>query len=168
MLILGLDPGLRATGWGLIQSSGTKITHIANGVVRVPNDKELSSRLSDLFSSLSEVIDNYSPNYAAVEEVFLNKNPASSLKLGQARGVVLLSAARNGIPVTEYSATKIKKSIVGSGHADKTQMRKMVTHLLPSSKIIGHDAVDALAVAICHSHYQSYNDKIAKQINSGA
>lgn len=157
MLILGLDPGLKATGWGVIQTTGSNIKHVANGVVRVPAKDTLASRLAQLYGALQEVVEQFLPDTAAVEEVFVNRNPNTTLILGQARGIAILVPAQRGIPVDEYSATRIKKAVVGVGHADKVQMRLMVNHLLPACKIDSHDAVDALAVAICHSHYQTTN-----------
>ncbi|PPR78940.1 MAG: Crossover junction endodeoxyribonuclease RuvC [Alphaproteobacteria bacterium MarineAlpha2_Bin1] len=155
MLVLGLDPGLNNTGWGLIRVSGSALSHVDNGVIKISNKNTLPERLSLIYQSLLKIVESYSPNSAAVEEVFLNKNPNSTLKLGQARGISLLVPANYGIPVSEYSSTKIKKSLVGKGHAEKEQVRVMVKHLLPGCIINGYDAADALAVAICHSHYST-------------
>ena len=150
--ILGLDPGLRHTGWGVIEKNGSRLTFIAAGVIN-PNDKnELSVRLSELHVNLKEVLESYTPDEAAVEETFVNKNPNSTLKLGQARGVVLLTPALYNIPVAEYTPNQIKKMVVGVGHADKTQVDMMVRTLLKSvPEKIPPDAADALAIALCHS-----------------
>jgi len=153
MRLLGLDPGLRHTGWGVIEISGNRLTYVADGVVHPRADGSLAQRLSDLFRGLNVVLDRYRPDAAAVEETFVNKNPASTLKLGVARGVVLLAPAERGIAVAEYSANLIKKSVVGVGHADKPQVQMMVRRLLPGCLIDSADAADALAVAICHAHH---------------
>ena len=153
MRLLGLDPGLRHTGWGVIDVLGNRLTHRADGVVHSDGSKSLPERLVQLFRQLNEVLDEMRPDEAAVEETFVNKNPASTLKLGVARGVVLLVPAERGLPVAEYSANLIKKSVVGVGHADKAQVQMMVRRLLPGCLIQSPDAADALAVAICHAHH---------------
>jgi crossover junction endodeoxyribonuclease RuvC len=153
MRLLGLDPGLRHTGWGVIDTDGNRLKHVADGVVHPRADGSLAERLSDLFRALNEMLDRFQPDAAAVEETFVNKNPASTLKLGVARGVVLLAPAERGIPVAEYSANLVKKSVVGVGHADKLQVQMMVRRLLPGCLIASADAADALAVAICHAHH---------------
>jgi len=153
MRLLGLDPGLRHTGWGVIDAAGNRLRHVADGVVHSRAGRPLAERLSDLFRALNEVLDRFQPEAAAVEESFVNRNPASTLKLGVARGVVLLAPAERGIPVAEYSANLIKKSVVGVGHADKPQIQMMVRRLLPGCLIDSPDAADALAVAICHAHH---------------
>ena len=153
MRLLGLDPGLRHTGWGVIDADGNRLRHVADGVVHSHDDRALAERLVELFRGLNGVLDRFEPTAAAVEETFVNKNPASTLKLGVARGVVLLAPAERGIPVHEYSANLIKKSVVGVGHADKTQIQMMVRRLLPGCEIASPDAADALAVAICHAHH---------------
>jgi crossover junction endodeoxyribonuclease RuvC len=153
MRLLGLDPGLRHTGWGVLDAAGNRLSHVADGVVHSREGRPLAERLVDLFRQLNEVIDRYAPDEAAVEETFVNKNPASTLKLGVARGVVLLAPAERGVPVFEYSANLIKKSVVGAGHADKQQIQMMVRRLLPGCEIGSPDAADALAVAICHAHH---------------
>tara|TARA_B100001559_G_C16485904_1_gene616022 strand:+ start:437 stop:943 length:507 start_codon:yes stop_codon:yes gene_type:complete len=164
MLVLGLDPGLNNTGWGLIKMTGSNLSHIDNGTLKVEKDIALPEKLFSIYTLLLEITERYSPDHAAVEEVFVNTNPRSTLKLGQARGISLLVPASLGIPVTEYSTTKVKKSIVGKGHADKDQVRAMVKLLLPGCEISGYDAADALAVAICHSHHNSDNS-LQKAIN---
>lgn len=153
MRLLGLDPGLRHTGWGVVDVTGNRLCHVADGVVHSRDGRPLAERLVDLFRQLNGVLDQYGPDEAAVEETFVNKNPASTLKLGVARGVVLLVPAERGLPVFEYSANLVKKSVVGAGHADKQQVQMMVRRLLPGSALDTADAADALAVAICHAHH---------------
>jgi crossover junction endodeoxyribonuclease RuvC len=153
MRLLGLDPGLRHTGWGIIDVTGNRLSHVGDGVVHSHDKLPLAERLVELFRGLGAVIERFAPDEAAVEESFVNKNAASTLKLGVARGVVLLAPAERGIPVHEYSANLIKKSVVGVGHADKQQIQLMVRHLLPGSALLSPDAADALAVAICHAHH---------------
>ncbi len=150
--LIGLDPGLRATGWGIVDVVGNQLRHVANGVVKADTDGEMASRLRQLFEGLVQVLEDWNPTEAAVESVFVNKDQGSSLKLGQARGVVLLAPALRGIPVAEYAPNQVKKALVGVGHADKTQMRAMVGRLMPGCSIAGADAADALGVAICHAH----------------
>jgi crossover junction endodeoxyribonuclease RuvC len=154
MRLLGLDPGLRLTGWGVIDAEGNRLRHVAHGVVKVAGDRSLAERLNDLFEGVVAVIAQQSPVEAAVEETFVNVNPSSTLKLGQARGVVLLAPARAGLPVFEYAANLVKKSVVGAGHADKRQVAMMVGRLLPGVDATA-DAADALAVAICHAHHRA-------------
>jgi crossover junction endodeoxyribonuclease RuvC len=153
MRILGLDPGLGTTGWGLIEADGNRLAHIANGQLKTDSAEPLPKRLSHLATQLEALIAEHSPASAAVEEVFVNKNPQSTLKLGQARGVVIMVAARAGIEVGEYAARLVKKAVVGNGNAEKAQVHAMVARLLPGAKIAGPDAADALAVAITHAHY---------------
>ena len=152
--LIGLDPGLRRTGWGVIEVDGNSLVHIASGAVTSDSKNTLADRLSELFDSLREVIAIHEPAEAAVEETFVNKNPSSTLKLGQARGAVMLAPAQCGVPVSEYSANLIKKSLVGNGHADKNQVQAMVQILLPGAKPKTADAADALAIAICHAHHR--------------
>lgn len=151
--ILGLDPGLQRTGWGIVEARGSRLTHIANGVITSDPDDDLSQRLRQLHDGIAEVIGTWSPTCAAVEETFVNKNPVSTLKLGQARGVSLLVPALHGLAVREYAPNHIKKSVVGSGHAAKEQIHAMVRVLLPGVQITNADAADALAVAICDAHH---------------
>jgi len=150
--LIGIDPGLRKTGWGVIDVEGSKLSHVANGIIHSHKDSSLAERLVQLYDGLSQVITDWEPASAAVEETFVNKNPNSTLKLGQARGIALLVPALSGIAVAEYSPNHIKKSVVGSGHAGKEQVLAMLSVLLPAVKINGEDAGDALAVAICHAH----------------
>ena len=155
MIIIGLDPGLACTGWGVIAAEGNRLSHIANGQVRTDAKAPLAERLVRLEAALGEVIDAHRPGEAAAEEIFLNENPQSTLKLGQARGVVLFAAARRGLPVAEYAARLVKKAVVGTGGAEKAQVHAMVQRLLPGVKIAGADAADALAVAITHAHHMA-------------
>ena len=153
MRVLGLDPGLRHTGWGVIDVAGNRLSHVADGVAHAATGLPLAERLVALFRQVNEVLERYRPDEAAVEETFVNKNPASTLKLGVARGVVLLAPAERGLPVAEYSANLVKKAVVGAGHAEKEQVQMMVRRLLPGCAIAAPDAADALAVAICHAHH---------------
>jgi crossover junction endodeoxyribonuclease RuvC len=150
---LGLDPGLRHTGWGIVEADGNRLRHIANGSVSPDPSLPMAARLAVLHDAIIEIIAAHAPDSAAVEETFMSRNAASALKLGQARGVVLLAPARAGLPVAEYSANTIKKSVVGVGHAEKRQIDMMVRMLLPGCDPAGPDAADALAVAICHAHH---------------
>jgi crossover junction endodeoxyribonuclease RuvC len=153
MIILGLDPGLGTTGWGVIAKQGSRLSHIDNGEISTDAKMPLANRLVNLDEKLRAVIEHFRPDQAAVEEVFVNKNPQSTLKLGQARGVILLGAARSGIVVTEYAARLVKKSVVGTGKGEKEQVQAMLRILLPGVKLAGADAADALAVAITHAHH---------------
>ncbi len=153
MIILGLDPGLGTTGWGLIRADGNRLSHLANGQLRTDPKEALPQRLSHLASQLEALLADHAPDAAAVEEVFVNKNPQSTLKLAQARGVVLMIAARADILVGEYAARLVKKAVVGVGNAEKVQVHAMVQRLLPGVPIAGPDAADALAVAITHAHH---------------
>lgn len=157
MKLLGLDPGLRKTGWGLIDVEANRLRHLANGAVATRQGHSLAERLREIYEALLKVIDEYAPEAAAVEETFVSRNAASALRLGQARGVVLLAPASRGLPVSEYAPNLIKKTVVGAGHAGKGQIRMMVGHLLPGCSIESEDAADALAVAICHAHHLQTN-----------
>ncbi|RYG27519.1 MAG: crossover junction endodeoxyribonuclease RuvC [Burkholderiales bacterium] len=152
MIIIGLDPGLGTTGWGVIARSGNRLSHIANGQVKTDPKASLAQRLVTLDRELSDVIAHHQPDAGAVEEVFVNTNAQSTLKLGQARGVCLLALARAGMPVSEYATRLVKKALVGTGGADKAQVQAMVKVLLPGVRLAGADAADALAVAIAHAH----------------
>ena len=152
MLIIGLDPSLSCTGWGIVAKSGNRLSHVANGQVRTDPAAALAERLVTLDRELTDVIARYQPDSGAVEEVFVNANPQSTLKLGQARGVCLLALARAGMPVAEYATRLVKKAIVGTGGAEKTQVQAMLKVLLPGVRLAGADAADALAVAITHAH----------------
>ena len=152
MRVLGIDPGLRLQGWGIIDAEGDRITHVANGVCQ-SSGHDLASRLLSLFEQLSDVVRRFSPDTAAVEQTFVNTDGAGTLKLGQARGVAMLAAAQAGLPVGEYAPNKVKKTVVGVGHAAKVQIDHMVRLQLPGAEIAGPDAADALAIALCHAHY---------------
>ncbi len=153
MIILGIDPGLQNTGWGVIETQGNSLKHIANGTIKTKTSDEMSFRLARIYYDLNTVLDIYKPDTAAVEETFVNNNPISTLKLGQARGIALMTPALKGIEVGEYAPNAIKKAIVGAGHAGKEQMQMMVSTLLPAVEFSSPDAADALAVAICHAHH---------------
>ena len=152
--LIGFDPGLQRSGWGIIDVEGNSLVHVANGTVTSDAKASLAERLSQLFTSLTDVIGTYNPVESAVEETFVNINPASTLKLGQARGVVMLAPAQLGLPVAEYAANLVKKSLVGTGHADKNQIQAMINILLPRARPETADAADALAVAVCHAHHR--------------
>ena len=153
MRILGLDPGLRTTGWGVIEVAGHRLRYVAAGRIRVPATALMSQRLADLHRALLATTEEFAPDEAAAEETFVNRNPSSALKLGQARGVVLLAPGLLGIPVAEYAANLVKKAVTGSGHAGKERVSAMVRVLLPGFEGGSFDAADSLAVAICHAHH---------------
>jgi crossover junction endodeoxyribonuclease RuvC len=153
MIILGLDPGLGTTGWGVIAAVGNRLSHVANGQISTDPKLPLAERLVLIDRAMTDLLLEHRPEAAAVEEVFVNANPQSTLKLGQARGVILLGAAKSGLVVGEYAARLVKKAVVGLGNAEKAQIHAMVSRLLPGVKIAGADAADALAVAICHAHH---------------
>lgn len=155
MLILGLDPGLRNTGFGLVEADGNRLRHVADGVVSTDDSLSVASRLAALHTALAVLLAEHHPDEAAVEETYVNRNPTSTLRLGQARGVVLLAPALAGIPVAEYGAMAVKQAVVGYGHADKDQVAMMVRRLLPAASLRRADAADALAVAICHAHHRA-------------
>ena len=152
MLILGLDPGLGTTGWGIVAKSGSRLSHVANGQIKTDPKAALAERLVTLDRELADVILAHRPDNGAVEEVFVNSNAQSTLKLGQARGVCLLALARAGLPVAEYATRLVKKALVGTGGAEKAQVQAMLAVLLPGVRLAGPDAADALAVAIAHAH----------------
>lgn len=153
MRVLGIDPGLERTGWGIIESEGSRLSFIAAGVIRSKPTETMAVRLCRIDRELSQILETYRPDTAAIEETFVNKNANSSLKLGQARGVAILAPARCGLEVAEYAANTVKKSVVGAGHAAKDQIGMMIKVLLPTSGDLAADAADALAVAICHAHH---------------
>jgi crossover junction endodeoxyribonuclease RuvC len=152
MRVLGIDPGLRNMGWGVIEADGSRLSHIANGICH-SEGAELASRLLSLHDQLTDVVARFAPDTAAVEQTFVNKDAVGTLKLGQARGIALLVPAQAGIPIGEYAPNKVKKTVVGVGHAAKVQVDHMVKMQLPGVVINGPDAADALAIAICHAHY---------------
>lgn len=152
MIILGLDPSLSCTGWGVIRSDGSRLTHIANGQIKTNTKEPMPKRLALLYSEIAKVIAEYAPTRAACEEVFVNENPQSTLKLSQARGSVLAACGTAQLHVNEHAARLVKKAVVGTGGADKAQVAAMVKVLLPGVSIAGSDAADALAVAIADAH----------------
>ena len=156
--IIGLDPGLNHTGWGVIETTGNALHYIACGrITTAAKTDTMGERLTSLYVGLKQIIETYSPHEAALEETFMNKNAHSALKLGMARGVVMLAPAQAGLSVAEYSANQVKKSISGYGHADKNQVAQMVKLLLPSAELESPDAADALAIAVCHAHHRASN-----------
>ena len=155
MRLLGLDPGLRHTGWGVIDVEGSRLRYVADGTIHPATDCPMAERLVELHDALAKVVADYKPQEAAVEETFVSQNASSTLKLGFARGVALLVPALAGLAVAEYPANLIKKSVVGAGHAEKAQIQMMVRRLLPGCLLHSPDAADALAVAICHAHHAS-------------
>ncbi|MGR3805813.1 crossover junction endodeoxyribonuclease RuvC [Marinibacterium profundimaris] len=152
MRVLGIDPGLQCMGWGVIEQTGSRLVHVANGTCKTQGT-DLSARLLSLFDQLSDVLDRHRPDEAAVEKTFVNKDGSGTLKLGQARGIAMLVPARAGLPVGEYSPNSVKKTVVGVGHADKRQVMHMVKLQLPGCNPESPDAADALAIAICHARY---------------
>jgi crossover junction endodeoxyribonuclease RuvC len=152
--IIGIDPGLRNTGWGIVEAAGSRLAFVACGVVRSDSALSLSDRLRQLHDGLSHIIHAHMPLEAAVEETFVNRDPQSALKLGQARGIALVVPALAGLPVAEYAANLVKKTVVGSGHAEKQQIAAMIRILLPRAEAKSADAADALAVAICHAQHR--------------
>ncbi|HMA50820.1 MAG TPA: crossover junction endodeoxyribonuclease RuvC [Magnetospirillaceae bacterium] len=162
MRLLGLDPGLRITGWGVLEQRDNRLIWIADGTVTSDEKAGLAERLAQLHRGVAEVIARFAPDEIAVEEVFVNINPASTLKLGQARGAVLTAAGLAGVPVAEYATRLVKKSLVGTGQGDKNQVATMVRRLLPACEIATEDASDALAVAICHAHHRGHAAMLAK------
>lgn len=164
MRVLGLDPGLRNTGWGIIDVVDNRLKHIADGVVRSDDKLSLAERLAQLHEGVRAVIAEWGPEEVAVEQTFVNKNPESTLKLGQARGVVLLAPALMGLPVGEYAPSLVKQAVVGTGRAQKDQVGMMVRTLLPGCLVKSPDAADALAVAICHSHHRTTAHRLAQAV----
>jgi len=160
--IIGIDPGLRRTGWGIIETSGNRLRFVACGTVRPPVGGALALRLVALHEELAEIIAAHRPEAAAVEETFVNAGARSALSLGQARGVALMTPAVAGLAVGEYAANLVKKSVVGTGHADKAQVEMMVRTLLPTATIGGADEADALAIAICHAHHLQSAARLAE------
>ena len=153
--LLGIDPGLRFTGWGMVESDGNRLRHIADGVIATDGDATVPERLKFLHDALTALFVLHYPDEAAVEETYVNRNGTATLKLGYARGVCLLAPALTGIPVLEYGALAVKKAVVGTGGASKEQVAAMVRRLLPGATLRRADASDALAVAICHAHHRS-------------
>ncbi|GAA4222562.1 crossover junction endodeoxyribonuclease RuvC [Sphingomonas endophytica] len=168
MIILGLDPGLGTTGWGVIRAEGNRLSHVGNGQIRTDPSMPLPRRLANLYSALIDVIRAERPDEAAVEEVLGNTNAQSTLKLGQARGVVLLAASGAGLTIGEYHPSTVKKAVVGTGGAEKRQIQAMMAVLLPGAKLAGPDAADALAVAICHAHHVASAQGMMRRARAGA
>ncbi len=152
--ILGIDPGLRRTGWGLVESDGNRLIYVACGSLATSDRASLGTRLVAIHDGLAEVIEQFAPHEAAVEQTFVNTNAAATLKLGQARGIAMLVPARAGLTVAEYAPNLVKKTIVGAGHGEKAQIRMMIGVLLPRAEPETEDAADALAIAICHAHHR--------------
>jgi crossover junction endodeoxyribonuclease RuvC len=153
--IIGIDPGLRNTGWGVIEAEGTRLSYVADGSVHSDTDAPLATRLLQIHTQLVEILQRYAPDEAAIEETFVNKDARATLKLGQARGAAMLAPALAGITVAEYAPNMVKKSVVGAGHAEKDQVKHMVKVLLPRAELNTTDSTDALAIAICHAHHRS-------------
>lgn len=152
--ILGIDPGLRRTGWGVIEIEGNRLIYVACGSAHTDDKAALGDRLATLHDELMRVVDEFRPDEAAVEATFVNKDGAATLKLGQARGIALVVPARAGVPIAEYAPNQVKKTIIGAGHGDKSQIRMMLGVLLPKADPKTHDAADALAIAITHAHHR--------------
>jgi crossover junction endodeoxyribonuclease RuvC len=159
--ILGVDPGLRHTGWGVIEAGGSRLAFVASGAVHSPTGDNLAERLRMLHEGLAAVIAEHRPDEAAVEETFVNRDAQSTLKLGYARGIALVVPALAGLEVTEYAANLVKKTVVGAGHAEKAQIAMMVKVLLPKAEALSPDAADALAVAICHAQHRGARKRAA-------
>ncbi len=162
MRVLGIDPGSRATGYGLVEKEGNRLIHVDNGVIRPPAKADLPDRLLAIFSGLNDIIAEYSPQTGAIEQVFMSQNVQSALKLGQARGAALLAMAAAGLEIGEYSPMQIKSSVVGYGRASKSQVQQMVKALLKLPEIAQEDASDALAAAICHAHSINLNKQLTR------
>ena len=160
MRIIGIDPGLQRTGWGVVDARDNRLSFVAEGCLTTNAKLALADRLVQLHDGLVDIIEKWAPDEAAVEETFVNKNPTSTLKLGQARAIALLAPAKLGLGVGEYPPNLVKKTVVGAGHAAKEQVQMMVKTLLPGSGNAGADAADALAVAICHAHHRETNARI--------
>jgi len=160
MRVLGIDPGLRNTGWGIIEQTGGRLGHVANGIC-VSKGDSLAERLLSLHAQLTEIVARFAPEAAAVEQTFVNRDGAGTLKLGQARGIALIVPAQAGLAVGEYAPNAVKKTVVGVGHADKRQIDHMVRLQFPGIEIAGADAADALAVALCHAHHLAGGGRLA-------
>jgi crossover junction endodeoxyribonuclease RuvC len=167
MRVIGIDPGLRRTGWGVIQVDGNRLRHVGNGVCKSTVSKDLSFRLLEIYLQLREVITLYKPTCAAVENTFVSKDAAGTLKLGQARGIALLVPAEAGLQVYEYAPNKVKKTVVGVGHADKAQVEHMVKMQLPGAIVHGSDAADALGIALCHAFQGKYDERVNAALSKG-
>jgi crossover junction endodeoxyribonuclease RuvC len=159
MRVIGIDPGLRRTGWGIVDVLGARLVHVGNGVC-LSEGEDLARRLCSLHAQLVEVLRRFLPDAAAVEQTFVNKDAAGTLKLGQARGIALLAPAQAGLPVAEYAPNAVKKTVVGVGHAEKAQVQHMVRLQLPGVAFVGPDAADALAIALCHAHHLRFGGRL--------
>jgi crossover junction endodeoxyribonuclease RuvC len=159
--IIGIDPGLRRTGWGIVESDGVRLVYVASGLITSDSEDDLSFRLRELYEGLTSVLTAFTPHEAAVEETFVNENARATLKLGQARGMALLAPAMRGLKVAEYPPNLIKKTVVGAGHAEKRQIQAMIGFLLPKAKFESADEADALAIAICHCNHRTSPQAIA-------
>jgi crossover junction endodeoxyribonuclease RuvC len=164
--IIGIDPGLQRTGWGIIDCAGNRLSFVACGTVTSDGKADLADRLLSLHDGLMEVIGTHHPDEAAVEHTFVNANPTATLKLGQARGIAMLVPARSGLVVAEYAPNAVKKAIVGAGHAEKEQIHHMIKILLPKAVFQGNDAADALAIAVCHAHHRTTPEARLKRMMS--
>ena len=162
MIILGIDPGSRITGYGLISKEGNRLIHIDNGAIFTQSAKDFPQRLEQIFTGLSAIIAQYQPDAVAVENIFLAKNAQSALKLGQARGAAIVAAVNVGLSVFEYTALQVKQAVVGSGRAEKVQVQQMIKALLNLPEVAQEDASDALAVAVCHAHSAGMNSILKK------
>lgn len=160
MRIVGIDPGLQKTGWGVIEAVDNRLSFVASGLIKTTASWALPQRLKQIDEGLAEVLSRFRPDEAAIEDTFMNNNPASALKLGVARGVAMIAPVRYGIECAEYPANLVKKSVVGAGHADKNQMEMMIKILLPSSDCQSEDEADALAIAICHAHHAQSRERM--------
>ncbi len=163
--IIGIDPGLRQTGWGVVESLGNSLRFVASGTVTSDVKMNLASRLCQLHEGLTQVLHLHQPDEAAVEQTFVNKNAAATLKLGQARGIAMLVPARAGLPVSEYAPNAVKKAVIGAGHGDKNQIKLMVSMLLPKARFDSDDAADALAIAICHIHSRGARELVKRALS---
>ncbi len=163
MRVIGIDPGLRRTGWGMVDALGSVVRHVANGVC-VSEGETLAERLCSIHVQLTDVVRMYRPETAAVEQTFVNKDGAGTLKLGQARGIAMLVPAQAGLDVAEYAPNAVKKVVVGVGHADKVQVAHMVRMQLPGVELNGADAADALAIALCHAHHVAFGNRLKAAI----
>jgi crossover junction endodeoxyribonuclease RuvC len=161
--IIGIDPGLRRTGWGIIESDGVRLSYVASGHIGADAGNPLADRLREIFEGLAGVLASFRPHEAAVEETFVNKDARSTLKLGQARGIALLAPAMKGIAVAEYTPNQIKKTVTGAGHAEKRQIQAMIGFLLPKARFESADEADALAIAICHANHRG-SAELARRI----
>ena len=165
MRVMGIDPGLRNLGWGVIEVAGSRLSHVANGVCHSTGE-DLGARLLSLYEQLTDIVHRFAPEAAAVEQTFVNKDGAGTLKLGQARGIALLVPAQYGLTVGEYSPNRVKKTVVGVGHAAKEQVAHMVRVQLPGVVLAGPDAADALAIAICHAYYGGTQQRQLREVRA--